>query len=124
MTMTAKIDCSQLDEAVSGIVSRSTEAQAEAALAGAKFLVPILQQAAPRRTGKAAKTITAERTGYEQGYATAGVGPTGARWYLRFHETGTSKMSARPFVEPNVLAKSEEMHKEIGKAYLKQLGVE
>jgi HK97 gp10 family phage protein len=56
-------------------------------------------EAAPRESGQAAASIHVEPSRDGEGFE---VGPGPAGFYLRFHELGTSRMSARPFVRPLV----------------------
>lgn len=54
---------------------------------------------APRNTGKGAKSIRG-RVNIRKGNGIARITWDKKYFYLRFHETGTRKMSARPFLRP------------------------
>ncbi len=53
----------------------------------------------------AADTIT-HKVSAERGAVTVRVGATNAGWYLSFHETGTSKMAASPWLRPAIFGNS------------------
>lgn len=55
--------------------------------------------AAPKRTGKGAKSITHE-VGYDENGAYVRVSWDRRHWYMRFAELGTSHENARPFLRP------------------------
>lgn len=64
---------------------------------------PIAQQAAmdaPKDTGFAASTIMPRIVDSGPRHATAAIGPSQEGFYLLFHEIGTSKLPARPFLGP------------------------
>lgn len=121
--MSVKIDDSQLIAAIARIKGQSQAAYRAGVEAGAKHLADRLKESAPKRTGKAAATITMGEITATDTNAEAEIGPTGARWYLRFHEEGTSKMSAHPFIGPTVGAEQDEIARKAGEAFLTALGL-
>ena len=67
--------------------------------AGDEILVPDIKERAPRRTGDLAESIEAvvEEKGKDKGAAKV----RATKFYGMFHEFGTSKMPARPFMRPS-----------------------
>ena len=76
-----------------------------------------LKANAPKATGAGAGLI-----GIEQNGTHADIGQRKA-WYLRYHEKGTRKMSAQPFVEESVESVMDRAKDKGGRAYLKELGL-
>lgn len=83
------------------------KALSKAAMAGAKVIVSAAKARAPVRTHKLQESITAEVTEKSRDHVEAKIGPGKSGFYGMFHELGTSKMPARPFLRP-VLDESEE----------------
>lgn len=95
-----------LEEAVVGQVVE------KAAMAAAVVLRDSAKRRAPRRTGKGAESMTAKVVSRKAGEAKIAVGPGKEGWYLMFHEFGTSKMPARPFLRPAIDENGEEAVRE------------
>ena len=70
----------------------------EAMMDGAEIVRSAVAGSAPHRTGQLSGNITISERGRKD-YSLR-IGPSGAGFYGRFLEYGTSKMSARPFVRP------------------------
>lgn len=70
----------------------------EALTEGADVVRPEVEAQAPYRTGQLRGNIEAEPD--PQNMPSVRIGPTGAGFYGRFLEYGTSKMAAQPFVRP------------------------
>lgn len=70
----------------------------EAMMDGAEIVRGAVQSSAPVRSGQLSGSIEVSKQGREK--HSVRIGPTGAGFYGRFLEYGTSKMSARPFVRP------------------------
>lgn len=93
---------SQLEE-----LAKKTDAEAcrEALDAGARIVTEAVRNRAPVRTGKLQdKGITYE----VKDETVAEIGWTKDGFYGRFHEYGTSKMAARPYMRPAFEASKEE----------------
>jgi HK97 gp10 family phage protein len=65
----------------------------------AKAVVRDAQAAAPKRTGAGAKSITHEY-GHDQDGPFQRVSWDRRHYYMQFHEFGTSRMNAHPFLRP------------------------
>jgi len=105
-----------------GQLSRAvrTEALLKGALAAADVVQDAAYERAPKRTGKAARSITSEVTVHEAEKATVAVGPGKEGWYLRFHELGTRYMPARPWLRP-ALDESESEAKRVARKAMREV---
>lgn len=84
----------QLEDAVAG------DALEQAVKAGAEPIRADASQRAPRRTGKLAGSIIVEPDEKGKTQASVKIGPEKDAFYGLFHEFGTSKMAANPFLRP------------------------
>jgi len=72
-----------------------------AGLAGGRVIAKDAARRAPRDTGQAAESIDARIVDSQRHRVEIAIGPGRYDgWYLLFHEIGTSKMPARPFLRP------------------------
>lgn len=65
----------------------------------AKPVQETARRLAPKDTGRGARGISID-VRVQDGFMRAFIGASKKAWYLGFHETGTSKMGARPFLRP------------------------
>lgn len=76
----------------------------KALIAGAEIINNEIVNNAPERTGKAKSLLKVSKVNKEKGIKVVKVGITkednSEAFYLKFHEYGTSKMPARPFMRP------------------------
>lgn len=63
-------------------------------------MIADMVRAAPKDSGAGAKSIHAEEFIDEHGYPASRIGPDSAHFYMVFHEFGTEKMPAHPFMRP------------------------
>jgi HK97 gp10 family phage protein len=75
-------------------------ANEEAVLAFLTSFAEAARDAAPKSTGAGAASIHAELVQTYNGVYVARVGWDRDHFYMMFHELGTSRMSARPFLRP------------------------
>lgn len=71
----------------------------DAILSGARPVVMAARAGAPKATGEGAASIDAE-VGLLDGQWVAHISWARDRYYMAFHEFGTKKMDARPFLRP------------------------
>ncbi len=76
----------------------TAEVLEDALMEGGEIVKGAIVAAAPSRTHRLAGAITISKQGREK--HSIRIGPSGAGFYGRFLEHGTSKMGARPFVRP------------------------
>ncbi len=117
MKITVTVDDRALRARLAAVRMAGPGAYTAAAKAGAVVVRDELERQAPKRTGKAAEDIAVDAQD-----GSAEIGPR-SRWYLRFHEKGTSKMAAHPFVESSVEAVADQAGQSAGKAYLSKVGL-
>lgn len=72
----------------------------EALFKAGEAVAEAARDAAPKSTGAGAASIHAELVQTYNGVYVARVGWDRDHFYMMFHELGTSKMSARPFLRP------------------------
>lgn len=86
--------------------------------AGSNVVRDDARNRAPRgETGRGEKSIVSSvKVTGRQATATIGFKSKGAGYYIRFHETGTSKMPARPFLRPAADANTGRIGEEMEKA--------
>ncbi len=77
-------------------------------LAGAKVIADDARQRAPRDTGAGADSIAGRIVESKDGRVVAAIGPGREEFYLMFHEIGTSKMPATPFLVPAMDSKERQ----------------
>lgn len=84
----------------------------KALLAGAEVINKEVVKNAPERTGHAKKYLKVSKVSKEKGVKVVKVGiskgDNSEAFYLKFHEYGTSKMAARPFMRPAFERKRKE----------------
>lgn len=84
----------------------------KALLAGAEVINKEIIRNAPERTGHAKKYLKVSKVTKEKGIKVVKVGiskgDNSEAFYLKFHEYGTSKMAARPFMRPSFEKKRKE----------------
>lgn len=84
----------------------------KALLAGAEVINKEVVKNAPERTGHAKKYLKVSKVSKEKGIKVVKVGiskgDNSEAFYLKFHEYGTSKMAARPFMRPAFERKRKE----------------
>lgn len=100
-----------------GRIKRAVNTLVKMAKAGAEPVREEAERLVPRRTKTGQQRIVAPVKERSRFRARAHVGPVKKRWYLRFHEFGTSKMGARPFLRPAKDAKATESQKAMGQAF-------
>lgn len=120
MADAVQFEVKNLSEVLKVFEELSVKAQRSALRKAARAAVkPIIQDArtkAPKRTGKAAKSIHASIKG-TNGKVEAKIGPRPKYFYLQFHELGTSKMSARPFLRPALDGNAQNATRAFGEAF-------
>lgn len=90
-----------------------------AAIKGGRVISFEAERRAPKKTGKAAKTIRARITDSKPGEVTVVIGPDSKGWYLMFSEFGTSHQPARPFLRPALEDKQYEAMQVMADDYAK-----
>jgi HK97 gp10 family phage protein len=89
----------KLDKAAMLALARSHEVT-EAVYKFGEAVADAAREAAPKNTGAGAASIRAELIQTYEGVYVARVGWDRDHFYMMFHELGTSRMSARPFLRP------------------------
>lgn len=93
------------------IGSQATKIENEALRAGAEVLKRTMEKNAPgpsqKRRLHLIRNIQMSRVKYKKGEKVIEVGPGKDAFYAHFLEFGTTKMAARPFVEPSVYEAAE-----------------
>lgn len=92
----------------------SGKALARADAAGAEVIVERAQELAPKDTRAGAKSIAAEQESVGPTRAVYSVGPDRRHFYMRFHEFGTVKMAATPFLRPALRDQKAEIVRKVG----------
>ncbi|ESU71107.1 hypothetical protein T260_15115 [Geobacillus thermopakistaniensis] len=92
----------------------------EALLAGAEIIQQAASERAPRDTGKLAENIVISDV-KEDG--TVDIGPDRDRFYGLFLEFGTSKMAARPFLQPAFEESKEQVQQKMADVIRRELGL-
>ena len=105
-------DIDRLQERLNEIGKKGAKLENEALLAGAEIINKEVVNNAPEKTGKAKKYLKVSKVTKEKGIKIVKIGISKAdnseAFYLKFHEYGTSKMSARPFMRPAFERKKKE----------------
>lgn len=106
---------------------KGSKIENEALIAGAKVINDEIIKNAPERTGKAKTHLKVNPVKKEKGIKVVKVGITrednSQAFYLKFHEYGTSKMSARPFMRPAFERKKKEALEKTHQVIRKGLGL-
>jgi len=113
------VNDAQLQRRLAQIRAGGTSAKRAAAETAAEVIRGELEIRAPKATGEGAESIEWTSKG-KAGHADIGQQD---KWYLRYHEKGTSKMPPHPFVEEAVDAVSDEAAHKAGLAYLEDVGL-
>lgn len=99
----------------------------KALLAGAEVINKEIVKNAPERTGHAKKFLKISKVSKEKGIKVVKVGiskgDNSEAFYLKFHEYGTSKMVARPFMRPAFERKRKEALEATHKVIKEGLGL-
>ena len=99
----------------------------KALLAGAEVINKEIVKNAPERTGHAKKFLKISKVSKEKGMKVVKVGiskgDNSEAFYLKFHEYGTSKMVARPFMRPAFERKRKEALEATHKVIKEGLGL-
>lgn len=99
----------------------------EALISGAEVINKEIIRTAPEKTGKAKKYLKVSKVTKEKGIKVVKVGiskeDNSQAFYLKFHEYGTSKMPARPFMRPAFERKRKEALEKTYEVIRKGLGL-
>lgn len=99
----------------------------KALLAGAEVINKEIVKNAPKRTGHAKKFLKISKVSKEKGIKIVKIGiskgDNSEAFYLKFHEYGTSKMAARPFMRPAFERKRKEALEAAHKVIKEGLGL-
>lgn len=97
-------DMEKLQKRLDDLGRKGAILENKALLAGAEIINNEIVSNAPERTGKAKSFLKVSKVTKEKGIKVVKVGITkednSEAFYLKFHEYGTSKMPARPFMRP------------------------
>lgn len=106
---------------------KGTKIENEALLAGAEVVNKEIVRNAPEKTGRAKQFLKVSKVTKEKGIKVVKVGisreDNSEAFYLKFHEYGTSKMSARPFMRPAFERKRKEALEKTHEVIRKGLGL-
>lgn len=106
---------------------KGTKIENEALLAGAEVINKEMVKNAPVKTGHAKQFLKVSKVTKEKGIKVVKVGiskgDNSEAFYLKFHEFGTSKMSARPFMRPAFERKRKEAVEKTHEVIRKGLGL-
>lgn len=105
-------DMEKLQKRLDDMGRKGSMLENEALLAGAEVINKEIVSNAPERTGHAKKFLKVSKVSKEKGIKVVKVGiskgDNSQAFYLKFHEYGTSKMIARPFMRPSFERKRKE----------------
>ena len=91
---------------------KGSQIENKALLAGAEIINNEIKKNAPTKTGHAKSFLKVSKVKKEKGIKVVKVGisksDNSEAFYLKFHEYGTSKMPARPFMKPAFLRKRKD----------------
>jgi HK97 gp10 family phage protein len=110
----------QLLRQLEQVGSEAERVKKDALLAGAEVVQQAASERAPRDTGKLAENIVISDI-KEDG--TVDIGPDRDRFYGLFLEFGTSKMSARPFLQPAFEENKEQVQQKMADVIRRELGL-
>jgi HK97 gp10 family phage protein len=99
--------------------SEAERIKKDALLAGAEIIQQAASERAPRDTGKLAENIVIS----DVKDGTVDIGPDRDRFYGLFLEFGTSKMAARPFLQPAFEESKEQVQQKMADVIRKELGL-
>ena len=117
MNIKVTVNDAQLQRRLAQIRMSESRAATKAAEAAAEVVRDGLRETAPKATGEGAQDIE-----YDAKAGHADIGQQD-KWYLRYHEKGTSIMAAHPFVAETAESTAEEAANKAGLAYLKGVGM-
>jgi HK97 gp10 family phage protein len=100
--------------------SEAERIKKDALLAGAEVVQQAASEKAPRDTGKLAENIVISDI-KEDG--TVDIGPDRDRFYGLFLEFGTSKMAARPFLQPAFEENKEQVQQKMADVIRREMGL-
>lgn len=113
--MSVNLDFSDLDKLqkrLDEMGRKGSTLENKALLAGAEVINKEVVKNAPERTGHAKKYLKVSKVSKEKGIKVVKIGiskgDNSEAFYLKFHEYGTSKMAARPFMRPAFERKRKE----------------
>lgn len=113
--MSVDLDFSDLDKLqkrLDEMGRKGSTLENKALIAGAEIINREIIRNAPERTGHAKKFLKVSKVSKEKGIKVVKVGiskgDNSEAFYLKFHEYGTSKMPARPFMRPAFERKRKE----------------
>ena len=128
--MSVELDFSDIEKfqkRLEEIGKKGSKLENEALLAGAEVLNKEVIKNTPEKTGKAKKYLKVSKVTKEKGIKVVKVGisreDNSEAFYLKFHEFGTSKMSARPFMRPAFERKRKEALEKTHEVIRKGLGL-
>lgn len=105
-------DLDKLQKRLDEMGRKGSTLENKALLAGAEVINKEVVKNAPERTGHAKKYLKVSKVSKEKGIKVVKVGiskgDNSEAFYLKFHEYGTSKMAARPFMRPAFERKRKE----------------
>lgn len=105
-------DIDKLQKRLDEMGRKGATLENKALIAGAEVINKEIIRNAPERTGHAKKFLKVSKVSKEKGIKVVKVGiskgDNSEAFYLKFHEYGTSKMSARPFMRPAFEKKKKE----------------
>ena len=128
--MSVDLDFSDLDKLqkrLDEMGRKGSTLENKALLAGAEVINKEVVNNAPERTGHAKKYLKVSKVSKEKGIKVVKVGiskgDNSEAFYLKFHEYGTSKMAARPFMRPAFERKRKEALEATHKVIKEGLGL-
>lgn len=105
-------DMEKLQKRLDEMQRKGSILENKALLAGAEVINKEIVKNAPERTGNAKKYLKVSKVSKEKGTKVVKVGiskgDNSEAFYLKFHEYGTSKMAATPFMRPAFEKKRKE----------------
>ena len=105
-------DIDKLQQRLDEMGRKGATLENKALIAGAEVINKEVVKNAPERTGRAKKFLKVSKVSKEKGIKVVKVGiskgDNSEAFYLKFHEYGTSKMAARPFMRPAFERKRKE----------------
>lgn len=128
--MSVNLDFSDLDKLqkrLDEMGRKGSTLENKALLAGAEVINKEVVKNAPERTGHAKKYLKVSKVSKEKGIKVVKIGiskgDNSEAFYLKFHEYGTSKMAARPFMRPAFERKRKEALEATHKVIKEGLGL-
>jgi HK97 gp10 family phage protein len=100
--------------------AKAEQVKKDALQAGAEIIQKAASEKAPKDTGKLAKNIVISDINED---GTVDIGPDPDRFYGRFLEFGTSKMAARPFLQPAFEENKDQVQQKMAQVIRRGLGL-